>query len=60
MAIFFSAMSSEPIIDDNVVTHVTCIANLNLLEDSVVTCDERTVLTVRDLSSIMSTYFSSK
>ena len=40
--IFFTRMSSE-LLDDNVVTHIMCIANLNLLGVSVVTYDERVV-----------------
>ena len=40
--IFFTTMSPE-LLDDNVVTHVMCIANLNLLDDSVVTFDEQVV-----------------
>ena len=34
-------MSSELLDDNNVVTHVMCIANLNLLVDSVVRYDGR-------------------
>ena len=44
--IFFTTMSPE-LLDDNVVTHVMCIANLNLLDDSVVTYDERVIITER-------------
>ena len=40
--IFFTTMSSE-LLDDSVVTHVICIANLNLIDNSVVTYDERVV-----------------
>ena len=42
MAFFFTTMSSE-LLDDNVVTHVMCIGNLNLLDNSVVTYDTRVV-----------------
>ena len=38
----FLLQSSEPL-DDNAVTHVMCVGNLNLLDDSVVTYDERVV-----------------
>ena len=40
MLILFTTMSSE-LLDDNVVTHIMCIANFNLLDDSAVTYDER-------------------
>ena len=40
---FLKTFSSELLFDDNAVTHVMCIANLNLLEDSVATYDERVV-----------------
>ena len=39
---FLTTMSSE-LLDDNVVTHMMCMENLNLLDDSVVTYDERVV-----------------
>ena len=40
--IIFTTMSSE-LLDDNVDTHVMCISNLNLLDDSVATYNERVV-----------------
>ena len=39
---FLTTMSSERL-DDNVITNVMCIGNLNLLDDFVVTYDERVV-----------------
>ena len=41
--LFFFTTVSSGLLDDNVVTHVMCIANLNPLDDSVVTYDERVV-----------------
>ena len=37
-----TTIASE-LLDDNVVTHVMCIVNMDLLDDFVVTCDERVV-----------------
>ena len=39
---FFTTMSSE-LLGDNAVIHVMCIGNLNLLDDFVVTYDDRVV-----------------
>ena len=42
LLVFFTTVSSK-LLDENIVTHIMCIANLNLLQDSVVTYDERVV-----------------